>query len=199
MGRLVSFERGGKTVAVHALFPRGVLTQVLTKIGELLVFAAQSAIYEQRRGAVAFPPRRVPNVLGVLSDLEAGRPVHPSRLTPRKALYATGRLYNSFGWRIVGRRVTTTSTAPYVKQAEEGGTATVTITPRLRASVRGFLGRGLPGMPAARARLAAAVRKDSVTVTWPARPFSGIPLNMRSKVTGLVRSRARRLSLGLRG
>lgn len=197
MGRLVSFGDDGRRVTVHALLPHGTLRPVMERIGELLVYAARRAIHEQRRGSATWPPRKVPNVLGVLEDLAAGRSVASYRLTPRPALVATGRLERSFRYRLIGRRtVVTTSSAPYARQAEEGGTKTVALTRAIKSRLRGWI----PSQPEEiRRRFRGFSKKSSVTVTWPARPLTGLPPDLRPKVVGLLRSKARRLSLGMRG
>jgi hypothetical protein len=135
-------------------------------------------------------------VLGVLDDLAKGKSVDPARLEPRPALYVTGRLYRSFRARITGRTVRTISTAPYADRAEKGGTKTVRLTPALKRRLGGWIPRQSEEV---RDRFRGLMRRDTkeVTVTWPARPLTGLPRDLRPKVVGLLRSSARRLSLGI--
>lgn len=192
MGRIASFGDGGRRVTVHAVLPRGELRPVLDRVGELLVFAARSAIYDQRGpDGSAWPPRRVPNVLGILRDLERGGSVHPSRLQPRKALYATGRLYDTLTYRVTGRTVRTASPWPQIARSmEQGGTETRAVTGTLRRRL-GIYARSLGDAPEA-ARLWGVWRARTVTVSWPARRFSGLPRRLWPKVVGLLRSAATR-------
>lgn len=140
--------------------------------GTLLAARARTAFAEQgHRGAKRWLPRAVPNVFGILSDLENGRPVEPKRFEPRPALVDTGRLKGAIRYSVAGNLVTLVAAVPYASTHEHGGTVTRTIK---REALRGLaaLLRAQPEHRATLGWLFTAARKGRpITKTIPARPF----------------------------
>lgn len=118
-----------------------------------------------------WPARRVPNVLGIISDLEAGRSIQAKRFEARPALVDTGALRDSIRFTVAGTSVTLLSSMPYASLHEKGGTITRTV-PR---SILPGLAQFLKSQPEHRSSLGwlfyYAKKRKAIKSTIPARPF----------------------------
>mgnify|MGYP006908281628 CR=1 FL=1 len=63
---------------------------VLRAIGAMVDSDSQSSFRNQKLGPVAWPPRAVPNIAGIVGDLNVGRRPPSRRFQARPALIDTG-------------------------------------------------------------------------------------------------------------
>lgn len=101
------------------------------RMGAYVVSQAERAFSDQHRGAAQWPERGVPNVAGILSDLEKGPNVKARRFDPRPAGVDTGRLRrfsmsDNYGQTAKGFEVFTT--VPYAEKFQEGGVTEIEVT-----------------------------------------------------------------------
>jgi len=101
---------------------------VTNAIGRHLVTKCRGAFTAQRRGPVIWPERHVPNVAGILHDLNTGSSIDPKRWSPRPAGVDTGALKASITFRTTKNQIILTSNVPYAGDFEEGGERTIQIT-----------------------------------------------------------------------
>ena len=104
------------------------LGPVLQKIGVLMQRKAANAFRAQKRGSFAWPERMVPNVPGIVADLNKGANPKARRFVGRPALTDTGRLKGSITFDVRGDSVVVGTSVPYAKTHNEGGSSTVTLT-----------------------------------------------------------------------
>ena len=142
----------------------------LTAAGTLLAARARAAFDAQGHGR-PWPARAVPNVPGILADLEAGREPAARRFEARPVLIDTGALRRSIRFAVSGRRLTLTASAPYASKHEKGG---VVVRP-IRRDVLVGLARLLSERPELRPKLGWlftwAKQGRPLRTTVPARPF----------------------------
>lgn len=176
-------------------------TPALKLIGAYLVGTSAHAFDEQKDPSSGreWRPRAVPNVMGILSDLEGGGQPKARRFQARPAARDTGRL----GGSIAARNATPTSievgtTIHYANLIQRGGESTRRISTatqnRLRLWLAGPQGRALPEPQ--QARLRALTHADSVTVDVPSRPFVVFPKGARKVINGLLTTYLRNLREG---
>lgn len=145
----------------------------LRTVGALQASRCREAFRRQGRGR-RWPARGVPNVAGIVADLERGSRPPARRFTPRPAGIDTAALRNSITYSVVGRDgVDLVAPVSYAERVQRGGSARVTLSASIRPRLAKFLrsGRGRRW----RARLGwlfTAQRRDGgFTVSVPARPF----------------------------
>lgn len=140
--------------------------------GTLLAARARSAFDEQgRRGAKRWLPRAVPNVLGILADLEAGRSPQAKRFEARPALVDTGTLRSSIRYSVIGNSVSIVAQVPYASTHEKGGVVTRPIRREALKGLAAFL-RQSPEHRSSLGWLFTWARKGRpITTRVPARPF----------------------------
>lgn len=100
------------------------MEKMLDDIGGLLTSEAQMAFRNQGwRGGTAWPPRQIPNVAGIVRDLERGGQPKRRRFQDVETLVDTGRLRGSFNHRIdlEALTVTVSTEVPYASTMHEGG------------------------------------------------------------------------------
>lgn len=155
-------------------------------VGAELDAAAARAFAEQRSPkGDPWRARSVPNVAGLLEDLAGGRPPQAKRFRDRPALVDTGALARSVGYRLEAGRVVPVAAVPYARLHAEGGTSTITVdTTTRRAALRWLASTRQP--KAVRARVAAAVAEDVLTIRVPARPFLGADAKARRRIRALA-------------
>ena len=85
----------------------------------------QIVFRDQGRGK-KWPPRMVPNLAGIISDLSRGQTIKPRRFSSRPALSDTGRLAKSGSTRIEGTVIYWGTNIPYARIHQEGGTTEIT-------------------------------------------------------------------------
>lgn len=155
--------------------------------GTLLAARARRAFAEQGKGGKPWVARSVPNVLGIISDLEAGRDPPPRRFDARPALEDTGRLQGSIRYRVVSNNsIELVAATPYASTHEHGGTVTKRIGPDV---VKG-LARLLKRRPELRVSLgwlfSYAKAGKPITVRIPERPYLRPTPKDISDATGAV-------------
>lgn len=103
---------------------------VLEAVGALMQGRVLQAFRRQRRGKQVWAARMVPNVPGIVRDLNAGSFPKSRRFEPRPAVVDTGVLRNSIISRVAGngRSVTVGTSVPYAATQNEGGESEVTLT-----------------------------------------------------------------------
>lgn len=113
-------------------------------MGQHLLSQAQKAFQDQRRGPIAWQPRAVPNVAGIVEDLKVGANVKPRRFDATPAGVDTGRL----GRYSIGENYEATtggfevfSTVPYSEKIQEGGPSRVEITPAVVENLKTVMKR----------------------------------------------------------
>lgn len=100
----------------------GSLGATMRMVGAIVVAKMQAAFVEQRRGSVAWPERKVPNVFGIIADLSEGRNPPARRFEARKAGIDRGDLHRSLAFAVVGEdTVVCGSNRPYADNINEGG------------------------------------------------------------------------------
>ena len=106
--------------------------QFKNKILNFRSIAEKIEVYLQSQYILAFQkqgrktkwePRSVPNLPGIIRDLEKGGNISKRRFDPRPALIDTGRLKNSGATRIVGDTIYWGTNVPYAGLHQWGGTS----------------------------------------------------------------------------
>ena len=156
--------------------------------GTLLAARARRSFDEQgHRGAKQWPARSVPNVLGILSDLEAGKIPDPKRYEPRPALVDSGALKASIRYQVRGNGVTLTANRPYASTHEKGG---IVVKPITREALKGLaaLLRQSPELRLSLGWLFTWARRGRpISKLIPARPFLEPSTRDMAEAAGAVR------------
>lgn len=116
-------------------------TELLQEIGALLLSRASRSFRDQARGGEAWGERMVPNVPGIVADLNGGGDPKARRFDPRPALVDRGTLRNSLTMLVAGDTVVIGTNVPYAALHNEGGTSSVTLTRTGRARLTALLRR----------------------------------------------------------
>ena len=177
--------------------PRGEVQRLaLDRAGRYLVAKARDAFSKQGRdGKGAWVPRGVPNVAGILSDLERGGSIAERRFEARPAGMDTGRLRAACFYEVRGDYVVVGSRVPYAKKFQDGGTTTIPVPKSTAAKLRKLLPglrQRLGNTPGFRrlARIAGG-KVSSFTVTTRGRTFVAITEADRAELKKIVRAAAR--------
>ena len=97
--------------------------RLLTHIGLIGTAYAQQAFEEQRLGDIPWAPRAVPNVAGIVRDVNSGKNPGPNRFEDRPALVDTGVLQSSIAHEVLDDdTVEVGTTVPYADVHQRGGT-----------------------------------------------------------------------------
>ena len=141
-------------------------------VGLLLVGKSQAAFRQQGRPAGSWAARGVPNRIGVLMGLKAGRVPPERRFEPRPAAIDTGALRQSISSTVSGSTVRVGTNLAYAGDVQRGSTKTITVDSGTRKALADWL-RTLTGARKQEARRAFGFlfRTGSLTVTVPPRPF----------------------------
>lgn len=162
----------------------------LRAVGLYMVGQAQAAFSKQGRGGAAWLPRAVPNRIGVLRDLEAGRTPPSRRFDARPAGIDTGRLRQSLAYRVSGTKVTIGSQLPYASDVQRGSSVTIDLDADLRHKLAEWLkglGKGGKG-DAARAAFGPLFQQKALSTTVPPRPFLAITPEDRKTIRALAQN-----------
>lgn len=177
--------------------PRGEVQRIaLDRAGRYLVAKAREAFSKQGRdGKGAWVPRGVPNVAGILSDLERGNSIAERRFDARPAGMDTGRLRAAVFYEVRGDYVVVGSRVHYAKKFQEGGATVIPVPKSTAAKLRRLLGglrQRLGPTPGFRrlARLASG-KVTSFTVRTRGRVFVAITESDRGELKKIVRAAAR--------
>lgn len=177
--------------------PRGEVQRLaLDRAGRYLVAKAREAFSRQGRdGKGAWYPRAVPNVAGILSDLERGSSIAERRFEARPAGMDTGRLRAACFYEVRGDYVVVGSKVPYAKKFQDGGTTTIPVPKSTAAKLKKLLPalrQRLGTTPSFRrlARLAGG-KVSSFTVKTQGRTFVAITEADRAELKKIVRAAAR--------
>lgn len=164
----------------------------LDKIGALLATKAKKAFREQRRGGNVWPPRMVPNVPGIVKDLNKGASIKARRFNPRPALVDTGILRNSITWLVgsSGRSVTVGTNVPYASRHNEGGSSVITLTGEGRKNLVLALRKARKARSSTRNAMLLGLgwlfSKPSFSVEAQRRPFLVIEDEDRSEIVAMI-------------
>jgi phage gpG-like protein len=153
----------------------------LKRVGVMMKGRAQSTFKEQGRDGVKWKPRGVPNVIGIIRDMEAGRKSIPvRRFEARPAGMDTRLLNRSVAYELRGKdTVAIGTTIGYASDFQKGGTHTVrissiarnnlrTLVERARAKLKKGTGAGKEWLIS---QLGWLLFASQVKVDVPARPF----------------------------
>lgn len=159
-------------------------SESLSAIGVYLRERARSRFLEQEFGGQQWQERGVPNIAGIISDIqERGRTaanIPARRFDARPALIDTGTLRRSISYRIEDDQLTVTvgSNLPYARKMQEGGESTFQIDARTRSELlklaNSALVKSQPDAERIQRALVATANKDEVTVSNSRRTFIGI-------------------------
>ena len=146
------------------------LRPALAEIGIEMVASAEKAFRVQALGKTRWSGRGVPNVAGIISDLNRGATPPKRRFESRPAGIDTGKLRQSIGLTLSQNSVLVDSRLTYSKKFQEGGKSTLTLTKTGKESLKRFLAdrRDL------QKSLGWLFRQNRVTINQKARPFLGI-------------------------
>ena len=116
--------------------------KILSLIGVYLVKTTSAAFRLQKRGPHSWEPRRVPNVAGILRDLDKGPSIPSRRFEGTPALMDTGRLRGSFTWRFYSSTSIMFGTnVPYANVHQTGGDSEIVVTSTMRENLATLLRR----------------------------------------------------------
>jgi len=129
------YDKGGKMRRIEGLAKDP--TPMLKQIGAMMVAESQLAFREQKFGDTSWPPRRVPNLFGILSDLAAGKQIPKRRFDARPALRDSDDLMRRIADRMIGTHVVEVgSRLPYAALMNYGGESeSVKLTDHVRKAL----------------------------------------------------------------
>lgn len=133
-----------------------------------------------------WPERSVPNIPGVIRDLERGPHIQPKRFDGRPALIDTGALRNSIQYEIKDNdTVAVKSTSAYAELHQQGGEYRIPVLPVARENLRLLLKAHKNASQASLIKrhehpLRMLLVASEVTGEVPPRPFLGPPREMDS-------------------
>lgn len=172
MVAFVPTNQGSGRIGVLARRVKGqgdALARTLVRVGTLMVGRTQKAFEDQGRAGKQWAPRKIPNVAGILRDLErSGRMPPARRFEPRPAAIDTGQLRASIVFTRRGRdSVEYGSRVAYANKVQQGEASTIAITDTMRKNLSKLLKRRKD----LRAKLGFLFQLKQFTVKPPARPF----------------------------
>lgn len=151
------------------------------KMQNFTQIAQKIAVYLQSQYILAFQKqgrktkwkiRHVPNLPGIIRDLEKGGNIAKRRFDPRPALIDTGRLKNSGATRIVGEKIYWGTNVPYAGIHQWGGQETIENPipdklkdPKIKAALRKLERKGY------KQEALMLSRRRKWVIKVPARPF----------------------------
>ncbi len=117
-------------------------SEILDGLGALLVGQFQASWRQQKSpGGKPWPARMVPNVAGVVADLNKNGNPKSRRFDARPAVVDTGKLRNSLSWSTEGGVLRVGTNVSYASTHNEGGSTTHTLTPVGRRKLAMWLRR----------------------------------------------------------
>lgn len=121
--------------------------RLMKRLGLLVATRGKQAFADQKRGPFVWKPRHVPNVPGILADLNEGKTAIPNRrFQDRPALEDKGRLLADLSSDEAVRsegayRVSVGSRLPYASLHQFGGEVDIPIPDTLKAKIAALLGK----------------------------------------------------------
>jgi phage gpG-like protein len=159
---------------------------ILKRIGALLTSRVQKRFSTQEFDGRAWPPPMVPNIPGILSDLDRGVSVKSSRFQAGPALKDTGRLMASINWQIASEdSVEIGTNIEYAKFHQFGLMRVIPVTTRMKMGLMQFLVTVLGR--AWSSRLSWVLGVDEFDLQIMERPFVGADQRDIDDVRSVVR------------
>ena len=119
--KLVNVILDAKPMAMLAIKGKSI-TKALQEIGDYLVNLSNKAFTDQEWQGARWIARSVPNVPGIVRDLEKGPNIQDKRFNSRPALRDTDALMNSIKSRTIGSRaIEVGSSSQYAELMHDGG------------------------------------------------------------------------------
>lgn len=177
------FTEGSK-LEVATKLTRKVPVSALNAIGAYLVSQSQAAFRSQSFNGERWQERLVPNVPGIVRDLNRGGVPAARRFQARPALVDTGTLRKSINFSAQPNAVVVGSTLAYAAVHHRGGT---TEPVELTAQGRKALARFLRTRPAMQESLGHLFNKPKVVRNVPARPFVGLQQGDAEEIEAILR------------
>jgi phage gpG-like protein len=143
------------------------LRPALSEIGIEMVASAEETFRKQALANKPWLGRSVPNIAGIISDLNRGANPPKRRFEARPAGVDTGKLRQSISLLLTNNSVKAYSRLSYSKKFQEGGQSTHKLTTQGKETLKRFLERNR-GM---RKTLGFLFKKKVFKITQPARPF----------------------------
>lgn len=158
------FDELGEAVA-------GKQERILNAIGAYLTARSQRAFRDQAFDGNAWRPRSVPNIPGIVNDLNKGGQPKARRFQATPVLTDTGHLRRSITWQVSGNSVLVGTTLEYASVHQNGGvTKPVPLTEVGRQGLTALLRR----RPQLRDDLGWLFARPISFSRVPARPFVGL-------------------------
>jgi phage gpG-like protein len=189
----------------------------LKRIGSLVTSRIQNRFTTQVDvDGKEFPERMVPNIPGILEDLERGSGIKDRRFQPRPVLLDTGNLRWSISWKLSGSDSVEIGTAvDHAKYHQFGLERIIKITDVMKEGIRGMLMkfrkrekrrasaiRNMTKVPKESFgggdvdRLAFLLHRDVFAFTCMKRPFVGLDDQDEADIHELIRDNFLRDALG---
>ena len=159
---------------------------ILTALGLVLLNKSQNAFKKQRFGKSRWRARSVPNVAGIISDLNRGANPPARRFQGRPALVDTGRLRNSIAMKVGTDGVEVGTKVKYAADHEQGKTITI----RLTKAGKTNLSRLLAKKTSLRKSLGFLFKKSTIKVKLPKRQIVGADQDDIDRMIKLVETYA---------
>lgn len=150
--------------------------KALKQIGAMMVAESEEAFEEQAFGEADWDERGLPNVFGILQDLEDGGEPKDRRFETTPVLIDAGHLSRSITFETGKDSVTVGSNLEYAALMHGGGTSfSVEITEDIQARMRAWLdGPGKQWEPELGFITRPAFLGQKLEMEVPARPFVGV-------------------------
>src|SRR3989304_3386719 len=118
------------------------LKPFLESIGAYPVGLSHKSFAQQEWQGARWIARSVPNIPGIVRDLERAPSIQPKRFESRPALVDTGDLSKSIHSRVIGSRaVEVFSTSPYASLHQDGGDWSMSISETAKKNLKIILGK----------------------------------------------------------
>lgn len=153
----------------------------LKRVGAMMKGRVKGTFTTQGRDGINWKPRGVPNVIGIIKDMEAGRKSIPKRrFEARPAGIDTRLLSRSINYAVEGTSaVAIGSVVSYATKVQEGGPTTVRVSSMARNNLRGLVEKarkkiakgGGTTQDQMLAQLGWLLFRSQVKKNVPARPF----------------------------
>lgn len=142
--------------------------KTLQRIGAMMTNKSQKAFKDQGRPEGTWAERGVPNIAGILSDLERGSGIPDRRFESRPALIDTRRLENSISWQIISRTAVEIGTnLEYAPKLHEGGKQVIPVTETMKEGLADLM----QSHPEHKSTWQGLMEVDQVEFDIPARPI----------------------------
>jgi len=171
------------------------LGEILDGVGALLVSKFQSSWRKrQSPSGESWPARMVPNVPGIVADLNKGGDPKGRRFEEGQPLVDTGRLRGSLTWEVRGRVLSVGTSVSYAALHNEGGETTHTLNATGRRQLTLWLRRERRGAgDPAKLGLGWLFGKPTFSVNVQKRTFIEVGQEEDALIKGHVESEIRRL------